>query len=53
MGTTQPIREKNDLKQFLDYYKTVQPNPRNYALAVRHWILIPAFAGSNPASPAK
>ena len=32
MGTTQPIREKNDLKQFLDYYKTVQPNPRNYAL---------------------
>ena len=32
MVTTQPIREKNDLKQFLDYYKTVQPNPRNYAL---------------------
>lgn len=23
-----------------------------YRQAVRHWILIPAFAGSNPASPA-
>lgn len=32
MGTTQPIRKKNDLKHFLNYYQTVQPNPRNYAL---------------------
>lgn len=32
MGTTQPIREKDDLKRFLDYYQNRHPNIRNYAL---------------------
>lgn len=32
MGTTQPIRDKDDLKKFMEYYRTTQPNPRNYAL---------------------
>ncbi|MCI8705138.1 tyrosine-type recombinase/integrase [Lachnospiraceae bacterium JLR.KK009] len=32
MGTTQPIREKDDLKKFLDYYRHCRPNTRNYAL---------------------
>ncbi|EOS26418.1 hypothetical protein C806_01154 [Lachnospiraceae bacterium 3-1] len=32
MGTTQPIREKDDLKKFLDYYHNYHPNARNYAL---------------------
>lgn len=32
MGTTQPIREKDELHLFLDYYKTEKPCPRNYAL---------------------
>ena len=32
MGTTQPIRTKDDLHLFLDYYKTEKPSPRNYAL---------------------
>jgi len=34
MGTTQPIREKNDLRKFMDYYETKRPNPRNHALII-------------------
>lgn len=34
MGTTQPIREKNDLKKFMDYYETKRPNPRNHTLII-------------------
>lgn len=32
MGTTVPIREKEELKKFINYYKEIQPNPRNQAL---------------------
>ncbi len=32
MGTTQPIREKEELRKFLDYYQNLHPNLRNYAL---------------------
>ena len=34
MGTTQPIRNKTDLQNFMDYYKQQQPDKRNYALIV-------------------
>lgn len=34
MSTTQPIRDKQELKNFMDYYRDVCPNPRNYALVV-------------------
>ncbi len=34
MGTTQPIREKSELKAFLAYYQSVRPSPRNQALIV-------------------
>lgn len=34
MGTTQPIRTKEELKKFTDYYKVNKNNPRNYALIV-------------------
>lgn len=34
MGTTQPIREKEELKTFMNYYKTIHPSARNYALVV-------------------
>lgn len=34
MGTTQPIRNKNQLKQFVNYYLYTNPVPRNYALIV-------------------
>lgn len=34
MSTTQPIREKEGLKRFMNYYKDVQPSPRNYALVI-------------------
>lgn len=34
MGTTQPIRDRKDLEQFLTYYKTVKYNPRNHTLIV-------------------
>ena len=34
MGTTQPIRAKDDLELFLDYYKKEKPSPRNYALII-------------------
>lgn len=32
MGTTQPIREKEQLRIFMNYYRDVQPHPRNHAL---------------------
>ena len=32
MGTTQPIRNKEDLKLFLEFYEKVEPSERNYAL---------------------
>lgn len=32
MGTTQPIKNKEDLKKFLEYYKNDKPSARNYAL---------------------
>ena len=34
MNTTEPIRDRESLKKFRDYYKTQKPNPRNYALVV-------------------
>ena len=34
MNTTEPIRDREALKKFRDYYKTQKPNPRNYALVV-------------------
>lgn len=34
MGTTQPIRNKADVKNFTEYYDMVKPNPRNYAMIV-------------------
>ena len=34
MGTTQPIRQKDELQKFLDYYQNVHPIPRNEALIV-------------------
>ena len=34
MGTTQPIRNREQLKQFKDYYQTVIPHPRNYMLLI-------------------
>lgn len=34
MGTTQPIRDKQELNAFMEYYHTSQPSARNYALIV-------------------
>ena len=34
MGTTQPIREKEQLTKFMEYYQTVCPSRRNYALLI-------------------
>ena len=34
MGTTQPIRDTEQLKRFKDYYQTVIPHPRNYMLLI-------------------
>lgn len=34
MGTTQPIRSKTDVKNFIEYYERIKPNPRNHALIV-------------------
>ena len=34
MGTTQPIKDKEDLKLFANYYKEVKPHPRNHTLLV-------------------
>ena len=32
MSTTQPIRDKESLQKFKNFYKTQKPNPRNYAI---------------------
>lgn len=34
MGTTQPIREKEELKKFMEYYQKDYPSTRNYTLIV-------------------
>lgn len=34
MATTKPIKDKQQLQQFRNYYKDVIPHPRNYALIV-------------------
>ena len=34
MGTTQPIRNKDELMAFRMYYKDIRPNSRNYCLIV-------------------
>lgn len=34
MSTTQPIRDKESLQKFKNFYKTQKPNPRNYAIIV-------------------
>lgn len=34
MGTTQPIRNRKELQRFSNYYKTVKPHPRNYAMII-------------------
>ena len=34
MGTTQPIRNKDELAAFRMYYKDIHPNRRNYCLIV-------------------
>ena len=34
MGTTLPIREKEEVRKFIAYYKEVRPNPRNHALII-------------------
>ncbi len=34
MGTTQPIKSKEELKKFMEYYHTEHPVPRNYAMIV-------------------
>lgn len=34
MGTTQPIRDKEELKKFMAYYRDTKPRPRDYALIV-------------------
>ena len=34
MSTTQPIKNKHDLKQFKNFYQLQRPNLRNYALII-------------------
>ena len=34
MGTTQPIRNRQELQDFSSYYKQVKPHLRNYTLVV-------------------
>lgn len=34
MSTTEPIKNKEKLDAFREYYKEIQPNPRNHALIV-------------------
>lgn len=34
MGTTMPIRKKEELDKFISYYKEIKPNPRNQALII-------------------
>ena len=36
MSKTQPIKDEEMLKNFRNYYRDIEPNPRNYALIV--WI---------------
>lgn len=34
MGTTQPIRDREALRKFKDFYVTEAPNPRNHAIII-------------------
>jgi len=34
MGTTQPIRDKDELKNFIAYYEAAHPNIRNYTMII-------------------
>ncbi len=34
MGTAQPIRNREALRDFLEYYRSVEPSARNYALVI-------------------
>lgn len=34
MSTTYPIKDRKKLEVFRDYYKNMQPNPRNFALII-------------------
>ena len=34
MSKTQPIKDEEMLKKFRNYYRDIEPNPRNYALIV-------------------
>lgn len=34
MAATEPIRDKGELKNFMEYYRRTEPNVRNYALIV-------------------
>lgn len=34
MGTTQPIRKKEDLQKFMEYYEKEHPSARNYAMII-------------------
>ena len=34
MSKTQPIKDEETLKMFRNYYRDIEPNPRNYALIV-------------------
>lgn len=34
MSTTQPIRNKEQLAEFKEYYKSIKPNARNYLLII-------------------
>lgn len=32
MGTTEPVKDSEELKEWINYYKTARPMPRNYML---------------------
>ena len=34
MSKTQPIKDEEMLKKFRNYYRDIEPKPRNYALVV-------------------
>ena len=34
MSTTQPIRDRNTLQNFKDYYQSTEQNIRNYAIII-------------------
>lgn len=34
MSKTQPIKDEEMLKKFRNYYRDIEPSPRNYALIV-------------------